>query len=88
MLYFICIGSAELLGTGRELKFQNDNMSPAGAELTPAATRKLIERPTPLDHQRGRVIWSARLAFETCWAGVRVSLESYTFILNSISLRL
>ena len=32
MLDFICIGSAELLGTGNKRKIQNESMSSAGIE--------------------------------------------------------
>ena len=35
MLDFICNGSVDLFGTGREIKIQNENMSPAGFEPTP-----------------------------------------------------
>ena len=35
MLDFICMGSTELLGTGRKRKIQNENMSPARFEPTP-----------------------------------------------------
>ena len=38
MLDFICMGSADLFGTGRERKIQNENMSPAGFEPTPRHT--------------------------------------------------
>ena len=50
MLDFICIGSAELFGTGRERKIQNENMSPVGFELTPGTPLQVYQRFRPLGH--------------------------------------
>ena len=53
MLDFICNGSVDLFGTGRERKIQNENMSPAGFEPTP---RQGSQRLRPLGHEGLMVI--------------------------------
>ena len=50
MIDFICMGSAELLGSGRMRKNQNVNMFLAGFEPTPGTPRQVIQRSRPLDH--------------------------------------
>ena len=50
MLDFICMGSAELSGTGRKWKNLNENMSPAGFEPTPGTPRQINQRFRPLGH--------------------------------------
>ena len=49
MLDFICKGSAELFGTGREKK-NKKKMSPAGFEPTPGTMRQVNKRFRPLGH--------------------------------------
>ena len=41
MLDFIYMGSADLFGMGKERKIQNENLFPAGFELTPVHERKV-----------------------------------------------
>ena len=54
MLDFTCIGIAELFGTGRERKIQNENigviMSPEGFEPTPGTLLQVNQRSKPLGH--------------------------------------
>ena len=52
MLDFICIGSAELFGTGRERKY----MSQAGFQLRPGTVRQGCQRFRPLGHDGLTVI--------------------------------
>ena len=49
MLDFICIGPAELFGSGREQKNSKGKyMSPAGFEPTPGSPRQVNQRSRPL----------------------------------------
>ena len=52
MLDFIYMGSADLFGTGRERKIQNENMFPVGFEPTPrqSTTTDKSQRLRPLGH--------------------------------------
>ena len=56
MLDFICNGSVDLFGTGRERKIQNENMSPAGFEPTPRQSTTGI-KVSALDRSATRAWW-------------------------------
>ena len=53
MLDYICNGSVDLFGTGRERKISNENMSPAGFEPILRQSATGTQRLRPLGHDRG-----------------------------------